>query len=281
MSHHLSCRISDSLWSALRAEAERTGDSVSHVVQRALSDALDLEHHSIFQLSTSGAIVNGVFQGCATVGDLKSHGDLGIGTFEDLDGELVLAGGRCFQAGVDGVTTEVADDQRVPFATVTRFRADRTTRLTGIETIDGLYERLDGLRPSENVFVALQLDGLFERVDLRAARKALPGEDLVTATSRQSEFGFDDIEGTLVGFWTPSYAKAVGVAGYHLHFISADRRFGGHLIDVRAAELSVGLHLETDIHVAIPETEAFLRADLSDDPSPAMEIAERGFVHDR
>ena len=281
MNRRLNCRISESLWNALHDEAARTGHSISHVVQEALSTALDLEHHSIFQVSTSGAIVKGAFQGCATVGDLKEHGDLGVGTYEDLDGELVLVDGRCFQAGVDGVTTEVTDDQLVPFATVTRFRADRTAEITGANTLDRLYEQLDLLRPSENLFVGLRLDGLFSRIDLRAARKARPGEDLVAATSRQSEFGFDDIEGTLVGFWTPRYAKTVNVPGYHLHFISADRRFGGHLIGVTAAKLSVTLDTETDIHIMIPETEAFLKADLQGDPSQALDIAEKGSAQDR
>ena len=85
-----------------------------------------------------------------------------------------------------------------------------------------LESQIDAFRPSQNIFTGIRLDGLFERLDLRAACKALPGEDLVATTGHQSEFSLDNIEGTLVGFWTPSYAKALNVSGYHLHFISAD-----------------------------------------------------------
>lgn len=281
MSHHLSCRISDSLWQALRAEADRTGHSMSHIVQQALSSSLDLEHHSIFQVSTTGAIVKGVFDGCTTVGDLKSHGDFGVGTFENLDGEMMMLDGHCYQAVADGVTIEADDSWQVPFATVTRFRADRTEQIDGIDDLDSLQKRLDALRPSDNLFVGIRLDGVFDRVDMRSASKALPGEGLVEATSHQSEFGFDRIEGTIVGFWTPAFAKALNVAGYHLHFISADRTKGGHLLGVKAGKLTASLHLETDFHVSIPETETFLQADLQDDPSKALDVAEKGFVRDR
>lgn len=281
MSHHLSCRVSDSLWQALQAEAERTGHSISHIVQQALSSSLDLKHHSIFQVSTTGAIVKGVFDGCATVSDLKSHGDFGLGTFENLDGEMMMVEGHCYQAVADGITREAEETWQVPFATVTRFHPDRTEVISGFDDLEELQSKLDGLRPSENIFVGLKLDGVFERVDLRAACKALPGEGLVAATSHQSEFSFDNIEGTIVGFWTPAFAKALNVAGYHMHFISADRTKGGHLLGVKAAKLTASLHLETDFHVGIPETQSFLQADLQEDPTKSLDIAEKGFVRDR
>ncbi|MCR9136103.1 MAG: acetolactate decarboxylase [Alphaproteobacteria bacterium] len=281
MSHHLNCRVSDSLWQALRAEAERTGHSISHIVQEALSSALDLEHHSIFQVSTTGAIVKGVFGGCATVADLKSHGDFGLGTFENLDGEMMMLDGHCYQAVADGVTTEAGDTWQVPFATVTRFRADQSKVIEEISDLDTLQIRLDELRPSQNVFVGLRLDGLFERIDMRAACRAQPGEGLVEATSHQSEFSFENIQGTIIGFWTPTFAKALNVAGYHLHFLSADRTVGGHVLGVKAKKLTAALHLETDFHVGIPETEAFLKADLQEDPTAALDVAEKGFVRDR
>lgn len=281
MSHHLSCRVSDSLWRALHTEADRTGHSISHIVQSALSSSLDLQHHSIFQVSTTGAIVKGVFDGCTTVADLKSHGDFGLGTFENLDGEMIMLEGRCYQAVTGGVTREADDGWQVPFATVTRFRADRTEEIGGIADLETLGSKLDAHRPSDNIFVGLKLQGVFERIDMRATCKAQAGEGLVEATSHQSEFSFENIEGTIVGFWTPNFARVLNVAGYHLHFISADRTKGGHLLGVQADTLTAFAHLETDFHVSIPETESFLRADLQDDPTAALDVAERGFVRDR
>lgn len=281
MQKQLNCRISDSIWAALQREVDRTGDTLSHVLEKSVSSALGLDHHSIFQVSTSGALVQGVFQGCTRVSDLKTHGDFGLGTFDDLDGEMVMLDGHCFQAAAEGVTCEAGDEWTTPFATITRFEADQTQQLPSIGNIGDLEHLLDSRRPSENIFVGIRFDGFFEKIDLRAACKAHSGEDLVAATAHQSEFTFHDIEGTLVGFWSPEYAKTLNVSGYHLHFISKDLKKGGHLMNLKARELLAKLHFETDLHIAIPETEAFLQADLNNDPSEALNIAEKISSEDR
>jgi acetolactate decarboxylase len=47
-------------------------------------------HHTLYQVSTATALVEGVYQGAVRVGALREHGDLGLGTFEGLDGEMVI-----------------------------------------------------------------------------------------------------------------------------------------------------------------------------------------------
>jgi acetolactate decarboxylase len=281
MNHQLKAHISKSLWDAVQEEVERTGHSLSHVVRDALSSALGLEHHSLFQVSTSGALVKGVYQGCMTVGDLKRHGDFGLGTYDGLDGELIMLEGHCYQAGAEGVIREAEDPWFVPFATITRFATDRSAEISDITSFESLKKQLDDLRPSENIFVGFRISGIFDQIDLRAACKAKPGEDLVAATSHQSEFSFNNVTGTLVGFWTPTYAKTLNVAGYHLHFVTSDLTKGGHVLDVKTKQLSADLHFETDFHIAIPETKSFLEADLREDPSKALDIAESGPARNR
>lgn len=281
MQRRLECRISESLWRELQAEAERTGHGLSHIVQDKLAAAYDLDHHTIFQVSTSTAVSKGLFKGCATVGDLRAHGDFGLGTFEDLDGEMILLEGIAYQARDKGTVNVAPDGALTPFATVTRFTPEHALHLDRIESQNDLETQLDVRRPSENTFVGIRIDGVFERIELRAACKAAPGEDLVAATSHQSEFAFENIEGTLVGFWAPIYARTLTISGYHLHFISKDRSRGGHLIGITAQDLKAQLHLETDFHVAVPETRQFLEADLKDDPSADLAIAEHGHAEDR
>ena len=111
-------------------------------------------------------------------------------------------------------------------------------------------------------------------MQVRTACKAEPGTDLVSAVANQAIFDFADIEGSLVGFWSPEYAQAISIAGYHVHFISADRQHGGHVLQLTARDLPLELHLVSDIHLAIPETEAFLEADLTGDTTAALEKAE-------
>ncbi|MGA1481777.1 MAG: acetolactate decarboxylase, partial [Candidatus Nanopelagicales bacterium] len=82
MPHRLQTTISDALWAAIQERARQLGQSPRQVVQDALAEALDVAHHSMFQVSTSGALVEGLYQGAITVGDLRRHGDTGLGTFE-------------------------------------------------------------------------------------------------------------------------------------------------------------------------------------------------------
>ena len=70
MPRRLDTVISDSLWEALHARSAATGRSIRDLVQQALSEGLDLDHHSLFQVSTCGALVEGLYQGAITVGDL-------------------------------------------------------------------------------------------------------------------------------------------------------------------------------------------------------------------
>src|ERR1700689_4338832 len=90
---NLICEISQSLMNTLQARSRTTGEPIDHIVMRALADHLEVTHATLFQVSTSGALVEGISQGVVTVGELKRHGDLGLGTFADLDGEMVIADG--------------------------------------------------------------------------------------------------------------------------------------------------------------------------------------------
>lgn len=274
MSITLQTRLSASIWEALQERSRTSGQSVAHIVQMALAEALDVEHHSIFQVSTSGAIVQGLYQGCVTVADLRRHGDLGLGTFEDLDGEMILIEGRCFQARSDGTVVEAPDDALTPFASVVNFAPDSTAEIENVGSLGDLTERLDGLRSSKNGMVSLRVTGRFGSMRVRTACRTESGIDLVEATSNQAVFDFEDVPGTLVGFWSPDYAKSIAISGWHLHFISDDRAKGGHVLNLAADALHVELNDVNDVHLAIPETAAFLQADLREDNEEALQIAQ-------
>jgi acetolactate decarboxylase len=179
------------------------------------------------QVSTATALVEGIYEGAARVGILREHGDLGLGTFEDLDGEMVIVDGHFFQVRCDGSVREVDDAVQSPFAVITRFAPEPAVTLERCPDMGHLTSRFDTLRYSDNVFFTLRVDGQFEYVHTRAMFRTKEGVPLVQAAAVQPEFEFHDIKGTLVGFWTPEYAKTFNVSGYHLHFVSDDRTRGG------------------------------------------------------
>jgi acetolactate decarboxylase len=229
----------------------------------------------IYQVSTATALVAGIYQGAVRVGVLREHGDLGLGTFEDLDGEMVIVDGHFFQVRCDGSVREVGDAVLSPFAVITRFAPEPVVTLDQCPDMGRLTSRFDTLRHSDNVFFALRVDGQFDYIRTRAMCLTKEGVPLVQAAAVQPEFEFRDIQGTLVGFWTPEYAKTFNVPGYHLHFVSDDRSRGGHLLQCRGSNLRLQIQREGDYyHIALPETEDFLKADLRRDPAADLAQAE-------
>jgi acetolactate decarboxylase len=270
----LRARIDAGVLGALEEHARRSGAPVDHLVERALAEFLGVEHHTLYQVSTAGALVEGVYQGAVSVGVVRERGDFGLGTFEDLDGEMVVLDGEVFRVASDGSVHEVEDDATTPFAVVTRFGDPEPAVLEPIDDLSALTAAVDALRDSANVFLAVRVDGRFDTVHVRAACRTAPGVPLAVATEHQAEFELAEVEGTMVGFWSPPYASGVEIAGYHLHFLTADRTAGGHVLGCRGTGLHVRLQEESDVHLALPDTAAFRRADLTHDPTADLDRAE-------
>ena len=270
----LNVNLSQTILKALQKRCEQTGETLDHVIQDALAKSLGVEHHTLYQVSTSAALVKGVYQGCVSVGDIKTHGDFGLGTFDSLDGEGLMLDGHVYQALGNGSVIEPSDVTKAPFWVSTEFEADRTINLDQVSSWDDLCSQIDQYRSSENLFAAIRIDGVFEEIHYRVACKSAPGEDLVTATSHQAEFKFNHIAGTLLGFWSPGYAKTLNIPGYHLHLLSADHQHGGHVLGIKASNLKLQVMDANNLVLALPESPQFLAADLTADPTAALSKAE-------
>jgi acetolactate decarboxylase len=266
--------IPGSLNSALENEIAKTGADESSIVTAALAQYLNSPVHTLFQVSTSGALVAGVYSGAVSVENLLRHGDTGLGTFADLDGEMVIVDGRAFQVEGSGRVSEAAANARAPFGVITRFSPQTDLSIGPIANFSELEKRCDALRTSGNIFYVFRLDGRFKRIRTRAVKPPKAGVRLVDATKAQSEFHFSDVAGTLVGLWSPGFSSAFSVAGYHFHFLSNDRQEGGHLLGLESEALRLRMEALTDFHLALPETEAFLKADLSKNTADELAYAE-------
>jgi acetolactate decarboxylase len=224
---------------------------------------------------SSGTLVAGVYDREISVQAILEHGNFGLGTFADLDGEMVVVDGHVYQVKGSGQVLEAPADAGAPFAVVTRFEPESDVSISPVASFKDLQARCDGFRRSGNIFYAIRLDGSFKRVRTRAVKPPEPGTRLIDAAKAQNEFNFADIEGTLVGLWSPGFSSAFSVAGYHFHFLSADRQHGGHLLDVAADALRLRIEALTDFHLALPESEAFLKADLSKNTAEELAYAEQ------
>lgn len=271
----ITCNLPDSLYAALIERMDTDKVSCDHVVSLALSQCLARPIHTLFQVSTSTALVEGLYQGAVRVSRLLRHGDFGLGTFIDLDGEMVVLEGVCYRVASDGAVTTVEGDRLIPYAVVTRFSSEFAKRFQDVNSFAELVTACDGLRSSENVFYAFRVEGKFSFVKTRIMKAVPEGTGLKVASSGQGEFSFEDQEGTLVGLWSPGFAGSFSVPGYHFHFLSTDRKRGGHVLECIAIDVTIGGCAMHEMHVSLPETAEFLKADLSRDPSDDLMSAER------
>jgi acetolactate decarboxylase len=200
------------------------------------------EGATVFQVSTFDALRKGLYDGQITFGELKKHGDFGMGTLNGLDGEMVGLDGEFYQARGDGKVVTVPDSAQIPFAIITYFREDRKLSLPPFSSLEELQKALDELVPGTEKMYAFRIDGLFEKIKVRSVpRQQKPFPGLVIALKHQTVFDLQNVRGSLVGFRCPQYMDGVNVAGYHFHFITTDRQAGGHVLDCDAESLTGGV----------------------------------------
>ena len=277
MTQHLTLRVHlpAALARQLGARRKQTGQSLSAIIVQALERLLGDEDQTVFQTSTVNALMEGASTGDMTMGELKTHGDFGLGTFDGLDGEMIELDGKVFQVRADGHAHPVEDSTRTPFATVSFFKADESARLDRPCDQAEMLATVATMLPSQNIFHALRIEGRFDYVKTRAVAKQDKSVGLEQAAREEPVFEFHDVEGTIVGFFTPDYLRGVNVPGYHLHFITADRSAGGHMLDCRTAHVTIKIHHTPEFELGTPGTEEFLKADLSRDHTAAIAKIER------
>jgi acetolactate decarboxylase len=269
---HIAVKISSLLEGVARDLSAERKTSLDHLVSAALSEYLLSSPRRMYQISTSTALVEGVYSGSVLSSALFEHGDFGVGTFEGLDGEMVILDGEIYQAA--GNVRRRSDDFLVPFASITHFREDAAVQIEKVACLKDIELACDPHRISENLFYALRVDGVFDTIHARAVHPVPQGSRLLDAAKTQLEFRFENVEGTLVCLWSPKYSSSFSVPGYHFHFISKDRTKGGHVLDCSARRLRASIQIVSEYDVRLPEAGSFLTTDLSRDPASDLAKAE-------
>jgi acetolactate decarboxylase len=233
--------------------------------------------HVLFQTSTIGALLDGAYDGDVTFAQLAEHGDLGIGTLDALDGEMIALDGRFYRADVDGRVSEVDPDRRTPFAVVTWFEAEAETALGVAHDHGELLARLDRLATDADGMCAVRIAGDWDFVRARSVpAQRRPYRPLAEVVADQHVFELHDVSGTMVGFRFPGYAEGLEVAGYHLHFIDSERRRGGHVLDSRLRTGHASVDRGEGLHVELPPGVQLESPDLDEAMREAVARVERG-----
>jgi acetolactate decarboxylase len=231
---------------------------------------------TLYQVSTIGALLDGVYDGAADIDSLLASGDTGIGTLEGLDGELIVVDGDAWQVKGDGTVVQVEGSARTPFAAVTVFEPEIVFEVRGPLALADLETSIEAALPSENLPCAVRVQGTFANVTARSVdRQEKPYPPLAEATKAQHVFTFGRGEGTLVGFWLPAYLGGVNVPGFHLHYLADDRTGGGHLLGAAVENATVSLDITPEIRLSLPDEGGFIAANLSGGREAELASAER------
>ena len=223
-----------------------------------------IQRHTIFQNSLMTALLDGIYDGEMTIGEILSKGNFGLGTFDALDGEMLILDGVCHQLTSDGKARVAELEQRTPFTVVTNFvprmRAEAPRGMVRSE----LSGFIDAMEPSRNYFYAVKITGTFTEVVVRTVTKQeKPYPPMSEAVSADAEHRFENVRGVIGGFRTPAYAKGIGVPGCHVHFIDEGFTRGGHVLDYTVDDAVIELCPGTDMELHLPVTAEFQDGKLS------------------
>jgi acetolactate decarboxylase len=229
-----------------------------------VSGSKDQRAGELYQTSLMSALIAGIYEGETTYGQIRKYGDFGLGTFNELDGEMVGFDGTLYQLRSDGSARPVTADQKTPFAVVTFFQPEQELNVVQQTTKSDLLAMIEKATDA-NLFSAVRVDGIFDEVRTRTVeRQVRPFPPLTEAAKHQAEKVFTNVEGTLAGFRSPTYAQGIGVAGFHLHFLRQDRQAGGHALDYRLRAGNVQICIVHDLRVELPTSAEFLKTNFED-----------------
>ena len=239
----------------------------------------EYDRETIYQVSLLQGLTFGDYNGSVSVADLKKRGDIGIGTFEGLNGELIAIDGKVYRAAGDGSVEEVSDDTLIPFSNVSFFDEDVKDTLNGVDDITALQDILNQKvsELGENKFYFIRIDGTFNEMNVRSEyAQEEPYKPLAEVLETdQTFFDYENIEGTVVGLYCPPYMSDLNATGWHLHFVSSDKTKGGHVLGLNVDEAELGMDITEGFEMALPDTEMFADFDLTIDQSEDIEKVEK------
>ena len=210
----------------------------------------------VYQISTISSLLAGGYDGDTTVGELLHHGNFGLGTFNGVDGEMMVLDGKVYRGTVDGRAQLVASSELTPFAVVVtlRPRPQASSPVAAGQSLEQLEAALDALPYSASRVLAARVDGQFRAITIRSEPKQQPPYrslvDVIKA--QQGVHTLEGVDGALIGFRFPTAASSVNVPGWHFHFLTADRTRGGHVLGLTTGSGLARLEEFSELRIRFP-----------------------------
>lgn len=220
----------------------------SHGMDPRQCTADDVTH----QLQLAHVLLDGGYEGVATLEEALAGGDHGLGTVERLNGELVVVDGQPWRVDWHGVAELMPLDTRTPFVVVSTMDSPTTVRLRDVGRTE-VAAAIEDLVDDAGAVVSVRLEGAFTSVLVRSVPPQEPPYRPYAEVCQTDEVRWvhEPFYGVFVGFRFPDLEPGATIPGLHLHGLDRLRTTGGHNHDlhVRDAVLSVGVSRDVVMHL--------------------------------
>ncbi|KAJ5703949.1 hypothetical protein N7493_011087 [Penicillium malachiteum] len=229
----------------------------------------------IHQYGVFSALMHGFSSDGAKLSDILSSCNHGLGTVCTLNGEIIIVDGEAYHFPPDGKLHRLHPDDRMPMVVATDFNPTLSKELPTL-SMDQLTQALHPFFPSkQNNFIAIRIDGNFRSITYRIAGPQIrPKEPLLELAKRQISKSYENVAGTLFGFYSPPYMNGIAVAGFHLHFLSHDCTAGGHVMEFEGEGVVLKAAVNTQIHLQFPDSEDFNEEPILPESAKDLHLAE-------
>lgn len=232
------------------------------------------EEVTLVQVSTLNALMEGDYRGSRTVKEILKDTDTGIGTYNGLDGEAIIYKGHAYDGRATGEVSEMGPDETFAFSCTTKFDESVDEDEISFESIEDLKIKLEKYLDSHNYFFMIKMEGKFNVRVRSCFKQKEPYEPLYKVAVDQREFEYHDIEGSIVGIYSPNYVEGMNLPGWHIHFLSRDFKKGGHILKVDANNVKIKVNKLQAWKVLMPEDPDFSKWNLKEDLKAKTEAVE-------
>jgi acetolactate decarboxylase len=231
----IAIEISDSTYHKIRCLGSTDVGSVNRIAAAALADYL---HGDVGWLGAASYPLRK--SGQSTHIPMSAFTlylqELGIG-MTPPGAPVVILDGHLYRIGANGTAVQITEDVSVPYSMMVNFEAETLRNDFEGASIDALVDHCESLRAGSNVFYVFRVDGRFRNITVRSALASRGGVHSNGNSAAGSTNRFEDVQGTVIGFWSSRFTSTVCAPGYHFYFISPDEGRGGVMVDCSATGL--------------------------------------------
>ncbi|HHF7344469.1 TPA: acetolactate decarboxylase [Legionella feeleii] len=220
---------------------------------------MSCSNKTLFQVGVLCGFLDKVYEGDHSLAQIMEKGNMGIGTFDAVHGELIGSDGQFYRIIEDGIARPIDPQEKSPFAWVVDFEETHQFSLKDITSFEHFSAEFDKQAPSLNYIYAYRFECLMDKMECRTEScQPKPFRPLTeTMPGVQVNFSYRNVKGLICGFFFPSYMATMNIPGHHMHFLDRTNRKGGHVFDFSFKKAMISVCCIKNFEIALIESDAF------------------------